>query len=215
MPGANPGLSILNRSSLGGAPRPRHNRVMQRRLAALALTAGLVLASLGWAPSLAAQDDVRLDGLFVRLRVTKDGAEGDRLGREIADIWRQSGREEIDFLMREGERLLAERRMHVALEHFLIVNAMAPEFAEGWNKRAHVNFLLGDYAEAVEQIENTLSLEPRHFLALAGLGLIYLRLGEERLALRSFERALEINPHLSGTRETAQELARKLKDKRT
>jgi tetratricopeptide (TPR) repeat protein len=86
-----------------------------------------------------------------------------------------------------------------------------PSFAEGWNKRATVYYLMGDFKASVGDIEHTLELEPRHFGALSGLGLIYMNMGKDQAALRAFRKTLEINPHLPAIRERADELAKKLK----
>ncbi len=195
---------------------------MDRCLAALALAVSLLLAPVGAASALAAQDDPRLDRLFARLKATDDAAEGEHLGREIRSIWLESGRKEIDLLMLEGRGFMARGILHSALSNFHhsalsnfhSIVKLAPDFAEGYHNRAHVHYLMGNLAASVEDIGRTLAREPRHFLAFAGLGIIYLRLGRERQALMALEKALEINPHLSGTRHEVEELKRKLGGKR-
>jgi tetratricopeptide (TPR) repeat protein len=183
---------------------------MRGYLAALVLGTGVALALVAAPAADAGQDDPRLESLFAALDTTRDGREGERLGRQIAAIWLESGRPEIDALMREGRQYIVEGDFYHARERFRRVVMLAPDFAEGWNKRAHANFLVGNYAGSIEYIERALALEPRHFLALAGLGLVYLRLGKERLALAAFEQALEINPHLAGTRRTHEALKARL-----
>ncbi len=105
--------------------------------------------------------------------------------------------------MRQGIRRSAS-------DDFSTVVAWAPDFAEAWRKRATVHFLMGDYPASIADLRRTLALAPRHFGALAGLGPIYLKLDEERAAL---EKALEINPHLPGTRQKVRELRDKLDGK--
>ncbi len=91
----------------------------------------------------------------------------------------------------------------------------APAFAEAWNKRATVLYLMGRLDESVLDIQQTLALEPRHFGALSGLALIYDALEEPAAALRSLEAALAINPHLGGSKERIDQLREKVKGIRT
>jgi tetratricopeptide (TPR) repeat protein len=183
---------------------------MRRRALARAFAVIFLLASIGAPPVSAAQDDPRLDRLFARLKATDDRAEVHRLTDEIWSIWHQSGQPGVDAPMLEGRRFLALGPLHSALGNFSTAVKWAPDFAEAWHKRATVHFLMGNYPASIADIRQTLTLEPRHFGALAGLGLIYLNLNQERAALKALEKALEINPHLSGTRAKVQELRDKL-----
>ena len=84
----------------------------------------------------------------------------------------------------------------LALDVLDQVVLVKPDFAEGWNKRATVYYLLDDYAASLTDIRRTLALEPRHFGALAGLGMILEHTGHEERAIEVFRRALEINPQM-------------------
>ena len=97
-----------------------------------------------------------------------------------------------------------------AVDDFSTAVAWAPGFAEAWHKRATVHFPMGDYPASIAEQRRTLALEPRHFGARGGLGLIYPKLDEKRAALEALERALEINPHLPGTRQKVRELRDRL-----
>jgi tetratricopeptide (TPR) repeat protein len=98
----------------------------------------------------------------------------------------------------------------VARSHLDRVTELEPDFAEGWNKRATILFMQGDYAASIEDIRRVLQLEPRHFGALSGLGLILERLGLKEQALEAFRRALEVHPQMLAIQLRVAELAREL-----
>jgi tetratricopeptide (TPR) repeat protein len=183
---------------------------MPRRLLAL-LTAAL-LAQAGLAPGAlrADQRDVRLGAMFDRLQTTASAIEAEGIERRIWQIWAESDDAEARRLMREGVIAMAQGQYRAALERFDRLIGKAPDFAEGWNKRATVYYLMRDYPASVLDIERTLELEPRHFGALSGLGLIYDAIDQPAAALRSFEAAVAINPHLETTKERIRELHREL-----
>ena len=146
------------------------------------------------APSDAARAQ-QLDTLFARLKATKDEAEGEAIVAEIWQLWLQSGNAEIDEAMQRA--VLAMGRVPaLALPILDDIVARAPQWAEGWNKRATVLYLLGEHDRSLADIDRVLALEPRHFGALAGIGLIRMDKGESRQALAAFRRALAVNPFL-------------------
>ncbi len=149
-------------------------------------------------PALSDQNDPRLDALFEQLHVVEDQQSGDRITDEIWEIWRDSGNDEINRLMREGVISMQTGRLHRAVRIFDRIIELAPEFAEGWNKRATVYYFLQEFEKSAADVRQTLQLEPRHFGATAGLGLIFLEVEYYENALEAFERALDINPHLTG-----------------
>ena len=173
-------------------------------LAALALVAALS------AGARADQRDARLDGLFARLQSTASGNEARAIEQGIWRIWSEAGDPQLALLLQEGVLAMSQARFRVALERFDRMVARAPDFAEGWNKRATVHYLMGNYSASVRDIQRTLDLEPRHFGALSGLGLIYDAVEEPAAALRSFEAAVAINPHLQSIEQRIIELRRQL-----
>jgi len=185
----------------------RHARPGGRAWLAL-LSAVLVLGIM--APAWADQTDRRLDGLFERLRVTSNRAEAEAAQQQIWQIWIESDDMLANRLMQEGIQAMVTRQHALALEYFDRLVERAPGFAEGWNKRATVYYLMENYEASVLDIERTLELEPRHFGALSGLGMIYDAIGEPAAALRSFEAAVAINPHLDGARQRIEALRREL-----
>lgn len=170
----------------------------------------LLLASLLLAAGAGAdQNDPRLDELFERLQSVDDQAVAANLTRRIWEIWRDSENALVNTIMERGSQALATNRLARAERHFDQVVAMAPEYAEGWNQRATVRYLRGDFAASAADIRRTLQLEPRHFGALAGLGLVYMELGRDGAALEAFRRALAVNPHLAGARANIERLERR------
>lgn len=188
---------------------------MLRRLLAALLLIASGLGPVAPAPARADQTDARLDALFQRLKATTEEAEADGIEARIWQIWVRAGEGESARLMREGILAMSRRAYPEALARFDALVEHAPTFAEAWNKRATVHYLVGDYTASVADIVRTLELEPRHFGALSGLGLIYLELDEPAAALRSFEAALAINPHLEGARQQVEELRRSLSGRPT
>jgi len=180
---------------------------MIRRLLALVLLAGALLAPPAWAR----QDDPRLDPLFERLAATDDDNEAALIANQIWSIWIETGDPALDRVMARGVVAMRLRQLDAALESFDYIIETDADFAEGWNKRATVYFLMGRYEDSIRDVERVLALEPRHFGALSGMGLILSELGEDGQALDWFERALAINPHLQGIRERVRAIKAKLR----
>lgn len=121
-------------------------------------------------------------------------------------VWSRSGDAEADRLFAVGVEQMQARQAEAAVETFTGVIARRPEFAEGWNKRATVYYLLGEYAKSLADCDEVLKRNPYHFGALSGYGMIYLQLDQPTRALEYFERALAVNPNLSSVQEAADKL---------
>ena len=171
----------------------------------------LIVSLLATTPAIARQTDKGLSQLFDLLSKESipPGRSILRIERKIWRLWTDSGRGDVDSLMRKGIRALGQRDYDRALNFFNQIISLDPEFSEGWNKRATVRFLRGEFKESLEDIESTLILEPRHFGALEGRGMIYENLGELRNALEAYERVRLIHPHMRGLKEKIQILRRK------
>lgn len=180
-------------------------------LTGLILALAVVLA----APAVADQRDPRLEDLFQRLRSTADEGEAQRIQGGIWRIWMEARDREADELMRQGVQAMALQQLARALRSFDRLVAQTPEFAEAWNKRATVHYLMGNFGASVRDIQQTLALEPRHFGALSGLGLIYDAVEQPAAALRSLEAAIAINPHLEGGAQRVEELRSAIQGSRT
>ncbi len=175
----------------------------------VALISSAVLLSLN-SESFADQNDPRLDELFNQLQTIDDQKLGNDITDEIWQIWRESPDESVNELMLAGIDAMSKRQLRKAVRIFDEVIYRSPDFAEGWNKRATVYFFMGEYKKSVDDVRRTLTLEPRHFGAAAGLGLIFLSLNYYENALGAFEKALDINPHLPGPKIQIQRLRKLL-----
>ena len=178
-------------------------RVMTRWLMLLGLV--LVLA----APTARAdQTDPRLDPLFERLQAAPNLQAAAPVEIAIWAIWTETDDPAARQMMATGISALRAGLSEIALLSFDRLVVEKPDFAEAWNKRATVHFLRGDLAESLADIDRTLALEPRHFGALAGLGMIRAAQGREVEAAEAFRRALAIHPNLPGPRQQLRRLGR-------
>jgi len=143
------------------------------------------------------QKDPRLDALFAELSVADGADRAQALEARIWSIWLEPpAGPGIAEAMQRGLRMMALGQGHDAMRAFDTVVAAAPGYAEGWNKRATIRYALGDLDGSIEDIQRTLALEPRHFGALSGLGLVRLAQDKPAEALEAFELALKIHPNL-------------------
>jgi len=160
------------------------------------------------------QTDPRLPDLFAKLESADNVDAAFQIEKRIWVIWTSHKDINIDALMDAGQQRMVPGGYERSLAIFNRIIAKAPDFAEGWNKRATVLYLLGDLEGSVRDIEATLALEPRHFGALAGLGLIYRAIEKPESALRAFEKVLEINPQSLGTHLQVKQLRKELKGRK-
>jgi tetratricopeptide (TPR) repeat protein len=114
--------------------------------------------------------------------------------------WCRSPNSEIDKIFRAGIEAMQNDRLDDAESFFARVIDAAPEFAEGWNKRATVRYMHKNFQGAIADCQETLARNPNHFAAASGRGLCHLSLGQFREAAVCFRRALEIHPHLEAAR---------------
>jgi tetratricopeptide (TPR) repeat protein len=164
-------------------------------------------AAVGRLAEVGTMDDA--DRLVARLR------DYDPLVRQLAtealwEIWSRSGDADIDALYRRGVEQIATEQLTLALATFTEIIRRQPAFAEGWNKRATVYFLLGRFELSMKDCDAVLERNPNHFGALTGMAQMHLLLGRPQQAIEHFERALEVNPNLEGAAQALVLLKRQL-----
>lgn len=170
----------------------------------------LVLALLTALAGFANAQTARLDAVFARLRATSDVREAKQLEQQILEEWNHSGNTQVDSIFAAGNTALEKGDLDAAYRLFDEAVQRAPMFAEGFNKRANVLYLRGNYEAAMRDVGRTLEIERRHYGALLGLGMIFEAEKNDDLAMRMYEHALSINPNV----EWAREKLRQLRDKR-
>jgi len=161
---------------------------------AFCLVVGLAVIA---GPGLADQTDPRLEPLFEQLKSESQPAEAVSIAQEIWAIWLEPTDPAVQSFMKSGLDAMNRGNNRAALDAFDQVISIAPDFAEGWNKRATVHFLLNNLQKSLADITATLELEPRHFGALSGRGLVFVKLRKFEPALSAFEEALIISPQLA------------------
>jgi tetratricopeptide (TPR) repeat protein len=137
-----------------------------------------------------------------------------RQGAEQAlwQIWHRSGDDAVDALLQEGMEAMQRGTYQTAVDIFTRVIEVAPNFAEGYNKRATTYYLMQRYEESLADCERTIALNPHHFGALSGAGLCHLSQRNWAKALEFFERAVVVNPTMPQIQQYIEEIRRFLRD---
>lgn len=115
-------------------------------------------------------------------------------------IWERSGNQQVDRLYQAGVAQMKGGDLLKAIATFSRIIEIKPGFAEGWNKRATLYFLAGEYRKSLADCAQVIKRNPYHFGALAGYGQIYLRLEDYERSLEYFQRALEVNPNMDSVK---------------
>ncbi len=150
-----------------------------------------------------------LDSLFADLKRQSNQAAANRISKKIWNEWNGSGSDSVDLLMLRVSKAMEQNKSGVALDLLDHIITLAPDYAEGWNRRATLHFAMNDYGKSITDVERVLELEPRHFGALSGLAVMLEKLGKDKKSLETWYKVLEIYPANS----QAQSNVIKLEDK--
>lgn len=151
-----------------------------------------------------------LDTLFADLKRERDEKQARRISERIWAKWRDSGSATANLLMQWAEKAMADNKNGLALDLLDQVVVLMPDYPEGWNRRATLNYTLGKHDKSMSDISRVLSLEPRHFGAIAGMAAILAASGNDELELKAWEQMLEIYPANRQAQTRLGELADKL-----
>ena len=147
------------------------------------------------------QNDQRLNNLFKKLSETQNQQEISDLIGDIWNIWYEVDDPKVIEYFEKGIQAMRIRNYPLAVRFFNNLINEDPDFAEAWNKRATVYFMMGDFDKSMQDIIKTLELEPRHFGALDGMGLIFIHQGQYQQAIEVYDKMLEIFPFSIKTME--------------
>lgn len=151
----------------------------------------------------------RLDQLFIELG-DSETADWQRVVQDIWREWSHSGSAAMDLLLERGRAAMTAGDLEAAIEHLTALTDHAPDFAEGWNARATAYFQAGLFGPSVDDIQRVLALNPRHFGALSGLGMILERLEYHEDALKAYRELQSIHPNSRGIEDIIQRLEDKV-----
>lgn len=151
-----------------------------------------------------------LDSLFGKLHKEKSDKRAKLLAGAIWKIWAHSGSPTADLLLIQAARAMAAGEQRISISILSTIIDQYPEFTEAWNRRATAHYIARDYTKSLADIQQVLKREPRHFGALAGMGLIYQQQGKKQKALSAFRRALAIHPRLKDARRAVKRLVGKV-----
>lgn len=159
-------------------------------------TGVVLIVSIALVPvsAIADQNNPQLEYLFEELQQAQSNSETTEIQNKIWQIWLEAPDQISNDLLLQITQAMSVGQTEMALRLSNQLVDIAPEFAEGWNKRATLQYLKGNHGLSVADIKETLRLEPRHFGALSGLGLIFMSSGNYEAALDAFDRVLEISP---------------------
>lgn len=166
-------------------------------------------------PGPLATGEQRLDNLYVRLKKERSTEEARGIANEIREVYVISGSATIDFLMQSSAKAMNDKRYGAALDFLDQVTLLAPDYAEGWNRRATLHYLLGNYPKAMSDSARVLALAPRHLGALAGVAGILQETGHEKQALEAWENYLSYYPSDRDAQQQMFDLLNKLAGQKT
>lgn len=135
-------------------------------------------------------------------------AEAPRVVSEIEIAWSRSGSAAMDLLLKRGREALQEEDFPLAIEHLTALTDHAPDFAEGYHARAEAYFRADLYGPALDDLEMTLALDPTHFDAIFGLGVMMQEFGDLRRAAQLFRRVMVLHPHHENARAALDRMKR-------
>jgi tetratricopeptide (TPR) repeat protein len=151
-----------------------------------------------------------LDFLFGALKAAPDADSAKQVENRIWALWLASGSDTANLLMSRVKTAIDANDLNLAIELLDALVKVKPDYVEAWNRRATIHYMRKEFGESLQDIRQVLRLEPRHFGAMSGLGMILQEVGDDKHALDVFRRALEVNPHLQRIPDLVKSLSEKV-----
>jgi tetratricopeptide (TPR) repeat protein len=161
-------------------------------------------------PKTPAEREKMLSDLYAHLATSGDEDSAKAVADAIERVWLSSGSDTIDVLMERSMKAVSDKNYELALKLLDHVVALAPDYTEGWNRRAYVHYMQSEVDLALGDLRRTLALDLDHFKALDGLGQILREIGQKKPALKAFKQLLDIHPYWSGAQDAVDELEREV-----
>ena len=157
--------------------------------------------------------DVKLNQLFEQLKKSNNASIALEIEMKIWNIWStHPTQKKLTQLLEKGSNLMSEGELEAAYKIFSIIIDSVPDWAEGWNKRATVLYLMGRYQDSLNDIDEVLKRESRHFGALSGQGLVQIKLGNYEQAIKSYQAVQKIYPAIKIAKIMIPRLRKLIKD---
>ena len=151
-----------------------------------------------------------IDFLFGALKAAPDAQTAKAVESRIWALWMLSRSDTANLLMSRVRTAVGAKNLDLAVQLLDSIIVLRPDYVEAWNRRATLHYMRKDFDRSLEDLQQILAREPRHFGALAGLGLIMQEYGDDKRALEIYRKAIEINPHMPRIPDLIKSLSEKV-----
>lgn len=152
----------------------------------------------------------KLDSLFLQLKNADSFEKAEQIENKIWKIWFNLGDPKLQKIMDTANALVEQRSYEQAIALYDDLLVKTPNWPEVWNRRATLHYIMGNYRLSINDIARTVELEPRHFGAWSGLGLIMLVLDKPEEAVKAYQKVIEIHPNSISAKQELNRLNEKL-----
>ena len=155
--------------------------------------------------------NAELDKLFLELKKNNPSLSSS-VAQQIWMLWStHPSDQKLTSILDEGSRLIQDQQLNRAIDVFTEAIELDPTWAEAWNKRATVFYMVGEFQKSQNDIDKVLELEERHFGALAGQGMVNIQLKNYDKAKRSYQKAQEIYPAMKSSKVMIEQIEELIK----